>query len=304
MMFSVVIPTRDRASLLAAALESVWSQSYRDYEVIVVDDGSQDETWHYLQSLGNRVTPIRTAATGAGAARNAGVGRARGEYVAFLDSDDLWFSWTLDAFARAITAANQPSIVCASVVQFADEAELAPLRDGALEAERFADLFASSGRTFLIGSGTVAIRRSLLVECGGFTDLPINGEDQDLLVRLGDRPGFMLALSPPMLAWRRHPGGVTTDLVRALAGSRYLVDQELAGSYPGGAARAFQRREILTRHIRPVSLDCVRRGSIKAGFELYRHSLAWHLALKRWRYVAGFPIAACAQVFSTRRSAS
>src|SRR6266849_1500345 len=99
MQFSIVIPTYNRAQLLAHALESVWRQRFRDYEVIVVDDGSNDETQAYLHGLNNKVRVIRQENRGPGAARNIGAHQAHGDYVAFLDSDDLWFPWTLDVFA-------------------------------------------------------------------------------------------------------------------------------------------------------------------------------------------------------------
>src|SRR5690242_12732553 len=98
MIFSVVIPTYNRMRFLPSALKSVWYQTYQDFEVIVIDDGSTDETQIYLSSIGSKVRYIRQTNHGPGAARNIGVQAAIGDYIAFLDSDDLWFPWTLDVF--------------------------------------------------------------------------------------------------------------------------------------------------------------------------------------------------------------
>ena len=102
MLFSVVIPTYNRVHLLERTLDSVWRQGFTDFEVVVVDDGSNDGTQEYLRSLGNRIRIVLQANGGPGAARNAGVRMASGKYVALLDSDDLWFPWTLNIFAQAI----------------------------------------------------------------------------------------------------------------------------------------------------------------------------------------------------------
>jgi hypothetical protein len=87
---SVVIPTYNRAALVSGAIESALSQSVRPGEVIVVDDGSDDDTGAVVARFGSAVRYIRQANAGVGAARNRGAGEATGEWVAFLDSDDTW----------------------------------------------------------------------------------------------------------------------------------------------------------------------------------------------------------------------
>jgi glycosyltransferase involved in cell wall biosynthesis len=109
-LFSVVIPTRNRRELLARALKSVRAQSSAPLEVIVVDDGSTDDTLEFLATQAD-VQVARSPGRGPGAARNAGAGLAAGEYLAFLDSDDLWFPWTLAAMAEAIDTHGRPAYV-------------------------------------------------------------------------------------------------------------------------------------------------------------------------------------------------
>src|SRR5262245_42788481 len=93
--FSVVIPTYNRLEFLISAIESVERQTYKSFEIIVVDDGSTDDTLAHLSALGDRVTLLRQMRKGPGAARNMGARHASGAYVAFLDSDDLWLPWSL-----------------------------------------------------------------------------------------------------------------------------------------------------------------------------------------------------------------
>jgi len=85
---SVIIPTYNRALCLGDAIDSVLSQSFKDYELIVVDDESHDGTDEVVKAYGEDVTLIRQENSGASAARNAGIRAAKGGWVAFLDSDD------------------------------------------------------------------------------------------------------------------------------------------------------------------------------------------------------------------------
>jgi glycosyltransferase involved in cell wall biosynthesis len=105
---SVVIPTYDRSALCVLAVLSVLAQTFEDVEIIVVDDGSTDDTLARLEGFGDRIRVLRQSNRGMNPARNAGLAIARGEYVALLDSDDLWEPWKielqvklLDAFPRA-----------------------------------------------------------------------------------------------------------------------------------------------------------------------------------------------------------
>lgn len=103
-LVSVVIPTYNRSGYVVEALDSVLRQTYPDYEVIVVDDGSTDGTHEALKPYRDRIRYVRQENLGEGAARNLGVSHARGEYVAFLDSDDMWepefLAATMEAFKR------------------------------------------------------------------------------------------------------------------------------------------------------------------------------------------------------------
>ncbi|MBM3298290.1 MAG: glycosyltransferase family 2 protein, partial [Candidatus Aminicenantes bacterium] len=103
-MISVIIPAHNRAGFLAAALDSVLEQDYfrlepepRPVEILVADDGSEDDTAAVVGRYGGRVGHLRLPHRGVSAARNAGLERARGEFIAFLDSDDLWLKPKLRA---------------------------------------------------------------------------------------------------------------------------------------------------------------------------------------------------------------
>jgi len=294
MLFSVVIPTFNRLRLLTRTLESVWGQQFTDFEVIVVDDGSSDGTADFVKMLGRRVRLITQANLGAGVGRNVGASQAHGDYLAFLDSDDWWFPWTLACFAELVQLYARPAILSARLMEFWSEAELAATVEAPLQAAVFTDYFASHDAGFFVGAGMSVLRRDVFVNSGGYTARPINAEDHDLVLRLGDARGFVQVVSPVTLGWRRHDGSATRDLRRTADGNQFLVEQELHGAYPGGATRARARRDIITRHTRATTLALLREGLRREAWELYRATFAWNAALGRVRYLAAFPLMALA----------
>ena len=182
-LVSVVIPTYNRAALLCEAIASVLAQSYAARELIVVDDGSTDATAARLRSFRD-LRIVRRDHTGMpGGARNAGARVARGEYLAFLDSDDLWLPHKLAVQVAAATAAGDAII----------HTRERWLRDGRVVSQRgqrhrrSGDLFADSLRKCIIGPSTVLLRREVFEAAGGFReDLEI-GEDYELWLRLTAR---------------------------------------------------------------------------------------------------------------------
>ena len=294
MTFSVVIPTRNRRHLLERALASVWLQEHPPHEVIVVNDGSTDDTDLLLYTLRDRVIVVTTPGGSPGAARNAGAEAASGDYVAFLDSDDQWFPWTLSTFAAVIDA-QRPSYVCGSFLQFKSDAELAAVKRAPLEAESFDNYYSTWPRQLVIGAGMIAVRRDVFLDRGGFSTSAINLEDHDLSLKLGLDAGFVQIVRPHTLAWRLHDGGVTRDLPKSLAGCEMLLANEQAAKYPGGTQWEPVRRNIITTHTRSFTFEAIRAGRIADAWRIYRATFGWHVALHRLRYLAVFPFMAAAR---------
>lgn len=95
-LVSVIIPTYNRAALLRESVESVLKQTYREIEIVVIDDGSTDDTAAVMQSYGSRIRYSRRPNAGVNAARNVGIKLAKGQFLAFLDSDDLWEPYKIE----------------------------------------------------------------------------------------------------------------------------------------------------------------------------------------------------------------
>lgn len=169
---SVIIPTYNRADAVSAAVDSVLSQDPAPHEVIVVDDGSTDDTRAILSGYGDRIIAIHRANGGAGAARNTGIARASGDWLAFLDSDDLWLPGRLAALHRDLDAAEDDIVGHTSNLRF-----VGPDHQTTLFAVRGWDYVGGGAQRVpyplaqtLSGvlTSVTALRRDYVVQEGGF----------------------------------------------------------------------------------------------------------------------------------------
>ena len=212
---SVVIPTRDRPSLLARhALPSALGQAGVDVEVIVVDDGSVDAAADRVEGLREeRVRLLRHGRPrGRGAARNAGIDAARGEWIAFLDDDDLWAPDKLRV--QLATAARADWSYARGIV--VDES-LTPI-DTLVPPEPHALADALRHGNVLVGGGSaVVVRRAVLDEVGTFDESLALGQDWDLWLRLASRPA--VASQETLVATLEHGGRSALQSRRRLVAS-------------------------------------------------------------------------------------
>lgn len=293
-LFSVVIPTYNREAYVAATLESLLAQECEDWELIVVDDGSTDRTLEvvrqFCDALPGRTQILEQDHRGCAAARNRGAEVASGEYLAFLDSDDLWFPWTLRTAHDLIESEGRPSVIGFALHSFYDEAEVAAIHKAPLRTGRGVDYLTDGIRLqFAMGVAHTVCRREAYLACGGCVEKNVNGTDSDVLLKMGLAPGFVRVYEPTLLAYRQHEGGVIRNPVMAHAGARMLLEHESEGLYPGGIERRPERLQQILRRVRAVSLRCIREGRRGLGFDLFRRTLRWNIWMGRWAYLAAFP---------------
>ena len=122
--FSVVMPVYNREKYLRQAIDSVLSQTFTDYEIIAVDDGSFDGSPEILKGYGDRIKTVRQLNQGPEVARNTGAAIAQGEYIAFLDSDDILFPRHLEIYDRIIRDFNSPALVIGTEHYYRDGQEI------------------------------------------------------------------------------------------------------------------------------------------------------------------------------------
>jgi glycosyltransferase involved in cell wall biosynthesis len=220
---SVVIPTYNRAEFIDAALDSVYAQEDAPWpiEIVVVDDGSDDDTRDVLQRHLHRIRYHRIDHSGLPAvARNVGVAAARGELVAFLDSDDLWMP---DKLAVQVPAFDDPRVVLShGAARTISAPDLSPgefVVDPA-KLHRARD-FLSLLEANVISTLTAVARRSALLDVGGFNEAPglMGVEDYELWLRLASTfPHGITAIPRSIGLYRVHDSGLgTADSAGALA---------------------------------------------------------------------------------------
>lgn len=179
--FSVIIPTYNRQDLVEKAIESVLAQDCRDYELIVVDDGSTDGSWENLQKFSDRIVLLKQNNRGVSAARNAALKVAKGEWVSFLDSDDLWYPHKLRVQKQYIKENPSYKIVHSDEVWFRNHVRVNPMKK---HAKGGGDQFYRSLELCVISPSAVAIRKDLILELGGFREDFPACEDYDLWLKI------------------------------------------------------------------------------------------------------------------------
>lgn len=177
---SVVIPTYNRAHLIIETLESVFAQTYTDYEVIVVDDGSTDNTEEVLAPYRDRIRYIKQKNAGASVARNRGIVSAQGEYVTFLDSDDIWFPEKLEKQVRFFEQHNHCSFLCGAFCNTSQEPQKKISLYPSTTKMEFKD-FVSVG---YIATSSIMIKKDVFLTSGLFDPMYQIGEDRDLWIRI------------------------------------------------------------------------------------------------------------------------
>ncbi len=186
--FSVVIPLFNKEKYVAPTLESVLKQSFADFEIIIINDGSTDNSEHIVQGFpDSRIKYFSTVNQGAAAARNLGIEKAESPYIAFLDADDLWFDNHLkelknliERFPSAGMYANRYQLIFAngstyqpSFFGIADDYE------GVVE-----DYFAASLRYAVASSISIALPKTVFADVGNFKKYISSGQDTDMWIRI------------------------------------------------------------------------------------------------------------------------
>lgn len=255
---SVIIPTYNRSALVCEAIDSVLAQDYWPVEVIVIDDGSTDDTAERLAAYGDRIFCIAQPNRGVSAARNAGIALARGEYLAFLDSDDLWEKNKLSAQMVFFRDHPEAQICQCEEIWIRNGKRVNPMNK---HKKPSGMMFEPSLHLCLVSPSAVIIRRSLLEEVGVFDETLLACEDYDLWLRIGCRwPIYTTA--------DRHVikrGGHEDQLSRAPGLDRFRI-KSLAALLDSGVLtndQARQTREVLMDKCRIYAQGCRKRGKIE-----------------------------------------
>jgi glycosyltransferase involved in cell wall biosynthesis len=230
-LISVVIPTHNRRGLLARALDSVLSQTAKADEILVVDDGSSDGTERFVAETYPRVRLLRQENLGVSAARNAGIRAARGELIAFLDSDDEWLPRKLERQLEAMKASPDRPLCHTDEIWIRRGRRVNPMK----KHRKFGGwIFERSLPLCVISPSSVVVERRLLDDVGLFDESLPACEDYDLWLRICCRSPVLFIDEPLIVKHgghqdqlsRRHWG---MDRFRIQALQKILADPRLRG---------------------------------------------------------------------------
>jgi glycosyltransferase involved in cell wall biosynthesis len=275
---------------LRTAIASVFSQSFQDFELIIVNDGSTDPaTLQILAELDDCCQVIHQSNQGQGTARNHALNLAKGQYIAFLDSDDHWFPHTLQVYSSIILRYS-PAVCFASHLDFSGTASLIYTGSDMISCEQFED-FASFYRATSLNiflPGCFCIQSACLGLANRFLEGRINSEDLHLILKLASQKGFVNVMAPPVLAYRQHALSSTKDLSRGEQGIRELYRRRRQKHYPYFSNHPLILARILTSHVRSASIELLRLHHYRSALRLYVLGFLDNLLIIRLRYLMGF----------------
>jgi len=223
-LVSVVLPVYNRAATVARAVESVLAQSFRDFELIVVDDGSTDGSRAAVEAFGPQVRLFVQPNAGPYAARNTALRHARGELIAFIDSDDAWRPHFLASLVALLTRKPEAGLV------FGDARVVTPAGPGSMTMFKVSPpsrghVAADLTRWNFVPTITALVRRRCLEEIGGFAEAPLAA---DYLAWFRIALHHELDFVDDVVAdYTVHPGGISAQLGRSLATRIELFSHEL-----------------------------------------------------------------------------
>lgn len=277
---SVTIPACNQAHYLAYALQSVVSQTYNDWEAIIVDDGSTDGTCSVVESfVDSRIRYIYQENQGLSAARNTGIRTARGEFLAFLDADDGWEREFLRRCTE-ILAADRTLAGVYGHTCFMDESGKVLPRIGGYPLPR--DAFRQrilEGGFFPVHAALV--RAEIVRAVGSFDEQLTSLEDWDLWIRVSSRHQ-MLGIAEPLVRYRLYPGSMSTDAARMHRNRIAVVTKHFGPPEGDPAVWPRQKRRAYGFADRSSALGYIQQGQPDKGWELLAGAVSvWPHLLQR-----------------------
>jgi glycosyltransferase involved in cell wall biosynthesis len=228
-LVSVVVTTYNQERYIEDALASVFRQSFTDFEVIVVDDGSTDDTPERLAPFGDKITLIRQSNAGVAGSRNTGVSHARGQFVAFLDGDDIWHEEKLSVQVTAALAHPEVGLIAVDGVEFeshsilsnslfGDIGSVGEWRDSIVTGNFYARLLQSQ---IICTISQVMVPAAVLRAIGPSDSRFLGASDYDLYIRISRNHSFAL-VRRSLVSWRYLPTSASGP--RDLRSIKYLSE--------------------------------------------------------------------------------
>jgi glycosyltransferase involved in cell wall biosynthesis len=276
--FSVVITCHNQHEFIRDAVESVLSQGQASKEVIVVDDASEDGSLEVLKRYEASVELISLSTNcGAIEARNRGAAVAKGDYLIFLDGDDLFTPWALDIYEDLITE-RHPTTIVSGARWFSGSVPVLRRDDmpKRLEFVEYESLMARDRQHGWLTGAFVVCRRAFH-DVGGWSVGIFHLDIMDLAAKLGYFGNSILVCSPYTLLYRMHATNSIHFIPPFLGSAHLMINAERAGQYPGGRRKRFERYAFLGGIIFTWARRAMSAGLHRGALQLVIHG--WPMIL-------------------------
>ena len=282
-LVSIVIPTYNHAPMLQRALATVVDQTYQNWNAIVVNNFSTDNTLEVVAAFNDpRIQCVNFQNNGViGASRNEGIALATGKYVAFLDSDDTWFTTKLEKCVEILESGSD--LVCHAEYWIDESGKSRLVAYGPSEAATHHNLIYKGNR---ISTSATVVRTALLKEVHGFDVAPelISTEDYDLWIRLAAKSDKFAFISEPLGEYHRHDNNVSANIEKHLAAELALLEKYFSANTRFENMIARRRRKALAYYGAGRSLHRTRKHFL--ALQKYSHSLViWPISLRLYAAV-------------------
>ncbi len=235
---SVIIPTYNRGGYIKRALESVLNQTYNDFEIIIVDDGSTDDTKKVLEPYKDVIKYIYQENKGVSAARNRGIKGSCGEYIAFLDSDDGWTNEKLSIQSTILDKDKKIGIVYSKMTKINAKNEVCGTKPENYIGKDFNELIEKGGD---LPTSAVMVRRECFDQAGLFDETFEIMEDLDMWIRIAQDHVLFQVTEPNLALYYVHEGQVTQNRIKAQY-AKVQLDQKILRTYKNIAKGIVQKR--------------------------------------------------------------
>lgn len=291
---SVIIPAYNVAPYVASAVESAFAQTYRDFEVIVIDDGSTDGTEVTLAPYRDRLVYVKQENLGNSGARNTGLGHARGRYIALLDGDDLWMPTYLERLVGMLEATPDASGAFPNAVLFGATPSAGKLYHDIYpcsEPVTFERILRRECQIF----GSLVLRSAAVREVGGYDPKLRYAEDFDLWLRLAQRGHRFLYTSEPLVRYRRREGCLCAADIRVKTRNLLRVFHKIQACPVATAAHrgvaAEEKEKLLAQFNLAVGKELVLEREFRAAAKRIRLAASTLRTLKLLMLAVGLRIA-------------
>lgn len=262
---SVVIPCYNHGHYLPYTLDSVQAQTFTDWEAIIVDDGSTDNTHEVAAQFADpRIHYIYQENRGLSAARNTGIRAAQGAYLAFLDADDEWEPFFLQVCVDALIAQKTAAAVV-TLTRFIDENDVVLPKVGGqvIRPEGFRSRLLESG---FFPPNTVLVRAETVRQAGLFDESLTSVEDWDLWLRITANGDRMVSIAQPLAHYRISAGSMSTNASRMHANRMAVLDKQFGPPDGNPLSWATEKRRGYGFAYRAAAYDYIARGEADEGW--------------------------------------